>query len=118
MAEQKSVLSVADICRILKACGEASVTELKFGDLHVRRDSQSPAAAPSASVEPAPAPPPTAEIVETQRKESERAQIQAEVTLRQQQLSQMLIEDPLEAERLLSQGDLIDDAFDEDDEEA
>lgn len=121
MAESKSILTVADVCAILKACGEAKAAELKFGGLYVKFGQPAPLPAPAAPVDKAPAPLTATEIAELQQKQTqvaELSQIQAEIALREEQLAHMRVVDPLAMERLLEEGDLIDASDRDEDEEA
>lgn len=109
MTVEKSFLTPADVCAIIKACGEAQVRVLKFAGLYVRFDKTVENAVVAASP-----PVPEAEISETTQKIHEEALAQDEVRLKQDQLDQMWIENPQEAERLLLAGELEDEEADED----
>jgi hypothetical protein len=114
MDDQKTILDVAGVCAILKACADARVAELEFGDLYVRFGTPTEAPGPLASVDQALAPQTATEIAEIQEQQAEKSLIQEEVALRDRQLAQMLIEDPFMAEQMLDDGDLIDDDADPD----
>lgn len=113
-------LAVDALCSIIEACGNANVAELKFGDLYLKMGQKTPISDPrSLSLEDSgqlelPLPRPSAkEIAELQAKEAKRALERDEIAIREQQLADMFIEDPAEAERLLIQGELRDGEFDE-----
>jgi hypothetical protein len=106
MKAEKSILTPAEVCAILKACGEAQVRVLKFANLYVQFDKKVEPA--RTAVAEAPAPTTEAEISETNQKIHEDALAQDEQAVRQDQLDQMWIENPLEAERILLAGELED----------
>lgn len=111
MASRKINLTVTDVCSILETAAKAGVLELKFGTLHVRFPDpvlRGTSQAQSLGQTPAPA----AEIADTQEKLQETALVQDELSAREDQLSQMFIEDPMIAEQMLAEGDLIDDTTD------
>ncbi len=99
-------LGAEEICAILKACGASKVAELKFGDLYVAFDRQSPRKSPRGNVAsedttaPAVDPADTPEAVNMQQTELD------ELRLRDEQVAHMLIENPVLAEELLIQGEL------------
>lgn len=121
MAAEKLLLSVSDVCAILKACGEAKASELKFGGLHVKFGQPAPLPPPPAAlVDTAPAPRTAEEMAalqKTQTQVSELARIKDEIALREEQLAYMSVVDPLAMERMLDEGDLIDEPADDADEE-
>lgn len=79
---------------ILETCGEFKVSKLSIGDLHLEF-SQS---------ERVQAPPPATEIAAQER----MAVLQDEQKIKQDQLENMLLEDPEQYEELLLRGELVD----------
>lgn len=105
MAE-KSALSPEQVCAIIKACGESQVRVLKFAGLYVEfeRTPLTPVVAEEVL------PPPATEMAESQLKiEEGRGILQRELQIRDDQVAQMMIENPVLAEQLLMDGDLADD---------
>jgi hypothetical protein len=97
----KKSLTVEDICAILGSCDKNGVAALKFGDLQVEFfDKQ-----PETSVAHTSAP----EIAAEQSKIHNSALVEEEIRTREQQLEELFLTDPLEAERLLAKGDLEDE---------
>jgi hypothetical protein len=97
------MLKSKDICEIIKACSEAKVAELKFGDLHVLFAPADMGRANDGLREP---------IVQTQdefAKQIERDSLfQDEIAAKEERLALMQIEDPAEYEKLLTSGELED----------
>lgn len=109
---QKRGLSAEDVCRIIEASSKARVGKLKFADLELSFDkpveqvvSELTRTSPS-----------EAEISENQKKISRTSLAQMEAEVRQRQIEDLLITDPLQAEKLL-QDAATDEAVDEDDED-
>jgi hypothetical protein len=101
----KTPLAVADICRIIEACGQNHVVELEFHDLRLKFGQKTPLE----HVEQASAPLPAAEIAaleRIQKKEAEKALLADEIETKEQQLAMALLEDPMLAEELQIQGEL------------
>lgn len=99
MAEKQ--LSVEEICSIIEACRNAGVTSMKCGPLELSfgKQTESPSEKPAVT-----------EITDDQHEKSnEDALVQEELRTRQDQIDQMLIENPSLAEELVAQGDLEDD---------
>lgn len=117
MAIEKA-LSCGEVCGILKACGEAKVTKLKFRDLEVEFDQTvAPPALPVAPiVDRPPLSNPVAEITDSQHEKQSKASLeQAEIVLREAQIAELQITDPLAAEELIRNGELEEeDERDED----
>ena len=105
---EKNVLSARDLPAILKAAQRSGVIELKFGSLYVRFGVAPPPGEADAHKF-GPKPTPAAEIAELQARIEETSLLEAEVSQKEAELAQMFIEDPEQAERMLSEGDLIDD---------
>lgn len=122
----KSSLSAEDLCRIIKACRESGVSELKFGELHaVFRQQTDEVRAPSLarrdrmselvemerrlrahSTRP---PAPAAAIAANQAKEAKRALEEDETKLKNEELAELYLTNPKLAEEMLNQGELEDD---------
>lgn len=102
MRPMDNILTPADVCAILKACGDSQVRVLKFANLYVQFETKAQNA-----TEPFTAGPDT-EISETNKIIERESLAQDEQAVRQDQLDQMWIENPLEAERILLAGELQD----------
>ena len=101
--EEKS-LTPEGVCRILETAARVGVRELKFSTLHFFLGSDV-TTAQSLGSPPAPAP----EMADTHQKIAEDALVQDEIAVRESQLAQMFIEDPMRAEQMLAEGDLVDE---------
>jgi hypothetical protein len=120
-SKQKNCLSTDDVCRIIKACGEAKVAVLKFGDLCVKFEATpapnpwTPTQSPDSgfraprSVDTAHSSTSAAEIAGTHEQVAEESLLQDEAAVREEQIAQMVIENPLLAEQLLMDGVLTDE---------
>ncbi len=109
-APKKSLLTFSQVCSILKACGESRVAELKFGDLHVTFHPPVKEGPEAQQYFPTTPTPPEAEISDQQREQLEKhALAEDERRVKEEQLQQMLIEDPAGYERLLAEGELEQD---------
>jgi hypothetical protein len=101
----KCALSAQEICDIIRACGEQGVAELKFGDLQV-------VFPPKWGSWPGQKPLSFASSSEAALSEAQTTQIAAEtlekeaISLKEDQLAELALTDPLEYERLLSEGEL------------
>lgn len=126
--DQNNLLTSDEVCSILKACAESKVRELKFGGLYVSFGPQAleeqihimlPPAA-SEPVAPTSAPPPVAEMTEAQHTiQTSESLAQAEIEAKEDQLALLAIENPVEFERQLMNGELEDGpSAESDDEEA
>lgn len=117
MADNKNLLSSADIVSIIEVSGKSGVSELKFGGLHVKfgKPSDDTQQTQALRVEQHPLNPPDTEISATQRQVAQEALEADELDLRYQQIADLMIEDPLRAEELLRDGQLeeADDADEE-----
>lgn len=99
---KKEEPSVKDICRLIVACKENGVSELKIGTLHLFFGN-----APARAVEkitPEAAIPP--EDLKAQDQENEIAAAQSKD---EDEVSLMVIEDPVELERRIASGEMIDE---------
>ena len=109
-------MPVYEILAIIKACREYGVAILKFGDLHLELASSAPLGSPEVeSSDMAPAKvtevPQSSvdEITVLQNEAAKKDLLESEQAFKRDQLDQMFIEDPSQAEELLTQGDLEDD---------
>jgi predicted nucleic acid-binding Zn-ribbon protein len=108
-AGQKISLQVKDICAIIKSCRNCGVTKFKFGDLEV--DFGRPALSPHGKCGEAVNHLSVAEITdEIHEKQMKEALEQDELRLKDEQVAQALIENPLLAEQLIMDGELEDDS--------
>lgn len=100
--------SADDICRILEASAKAGVRTLKFAGLDVEFESAgvtNPNGAPAHYIAP-----PTAEIAEPNHVAQDReSRLMDELKMREDQIEELLLSDPVEAERLIAQGELAED---------
>jgi len=99
-------LSAEEVCSILRVCGEAKVSVLKFRDLYVKfggtAESQKndvPSALPIT---------PEAEISDNSKQVAFEAIEKEMVLTKEERLALLQIEDPLEYERLVVNGELED----------
>ncbi len=101
-------LPTDELCSIITACGGAGVSELKFGDLNITfglpprqirflREANRPPASKTGTA-----------ISEIQEQEAEKALEEDELALRDEQIENLFIEDPVRAEELLERGELTD----------
>ncbi len=103
MAE-KNEFSVADVCLILESCGKNHVAELKLGALQVKFGSQAretTSGAVELSVD-------AAELASLQEKLAQKSLESDEIRVREQQVAEMPLTDPLLYEEMLARGELID----------
>lgn len=89
---KRNNLSAVDVCSLIKACSESGVIELTFGDLHI------------SFVPKAIGTPPAQAIAGLNQPDIE----QIEIAVKTDQLDHMLVEDPVEYERLRASGELTD----------
>jgi hypothetical protein len=111
-------LTPGDVCAIIKACGESQVRVLKFAGLHLEFEPKG-SAEQAISVVPAertPEPPAEAPAETQLQAEAERSLVQDELAYREDEIAQMLIENPMRAEQLLTDGGLEADGSDDDEE--
>lgn len=101
----KASLTVDEVCRILDASARTGVSLLKLGDLHVEFGRKEP----EPSRVPSPLRPdaiPAAEMAVLQLKEQNRSTELDELQLREDQIAELLLTDPLAAEEMIRNGDL------------
>lgn len=105
---KKTVLSPEEVCSIIKACSLGDVTELKFRDLSLKREPTALRLASNLY--------PVAEITESQHNEQTKRSVEAEeFKIREDQIRELAISDPLAYEQMLQNGELegIDDDGDD-----
>ena len=104
----KTAFTAQDISAIIRECKQQGVASLTVGDLHlVFEPKAQTTSVPEVPVE---TKPPEAAISEQDRsKQAKEVLEQDELEYRQRQIDEMLINDPLEAERLIEQGELVED---------
>jgi hypothetical protein len=103
-------LSCQEIEAIIRLCSQKGVTELNFGNLHLKFGVIN-----QMENQPLPQATTDVEISETQHKEQTKQAIeQDEVALKEERLAFALIENPSLAEEMLDDGELLsDDQFDD-----
>lgn len=102
------LLSTRDVCAILRSCLENRVVSLKFAGLEVefsRGDSPEAPVTPFPYSGPVAVKRPTKKAEKRTEEERRQALVQAEVSLKEQVLEQLAIEDPLAYERFLADED-------------
>lgn len=102
----KSLLSAADIVTILEASRKNGVSKLKFDTLEVFFDASlhdGPSGAQTVKSEQS-----AEQIAHTQNEEEKKAIEADEFSVREDQIAELLISDPLLAEELMLQGDLTE----------
>lgn len=97
----KSFISVEDLCKILESCSKMGVAVLKFRDLEVSFTSPQ-SIGPSGQK----LPEITENVIREQNQSEKSSVFEDEMDLREQQIAELLITDPLRAEELMAQGDL------------
>lgn len=102
-------LTAQEICSIIKECARQGVAEMTYGELHVKFQ-------PLGEREEAPAHVPPSQRVRVPAKTLDKIESDSlrndELAVKEDDLAQMLIEDPAQYEKLVLQGDLADDAND------
>jgi hypothetical protein len=123
--ELKSGLLKADeVCRIISTCARSNVSVLKFGDLYVKfgptpirgkKDTKVSFESPSENFTAAAPDPiaPEAEISENAKRIDAESLEKDELDLREMQIQESVLTDPLEFEKGLASGDLENDGSDE-----
>lgn len=100
---EKSILTAEEVCCILESCRTAKVAVLEFRDLYVKFGAE-PVPAPEPQVAMLDPLTPDKEISAAQEVEAVEALRRDEMKMRLDQLHQMFIEDPVQAEQLLRDG--------------
>jgi Tfp pilus assembly pilus retraction ATPase PilT len=114
-------LSSREVCLILDSSAKAGVSELRFGDLHVKFGGPaeiriSGDLPPYPFVKQSSAIAPVVDLTEAQHEKQNKDSIEMdEILLREEKLARALVEDPSEYERLLERGELSDDVDSADD---
>jgi hypothetical protein len=125
-ASNQKTLSTDDICAILKAAKESGARVLKYGGLYIEFGSRTGVPEEETGpriigsrdgrpvrVAPGPSPSdltiPAAEIAEIQRQKQTQARERDELQIREAQMEEALIEDPVLFEQLLQAGELEND---------
>lgn len=106
------IMTVENLCAILKACTESGVSELKFEGLEVSFWGPTQTLPQAFNLSP--------EVIAAQEQVSQDVSVEQEVRSREDELAEMLVNDPEKFEDLLASGDLIESskAGDRVDEEA
>ena len=98
----ENTLLLSELPAILKVCRQFHVTTLQFGDIYVEFGEVAVGEAPkrkkSSSL--------TEKVISAQQEEAQKSHLQQEISLKEEELSQMLIENPSEYERLIMSGEL------------
>ena len=113
--DTKKSFTAKELCEIIRQCKQDGVTELTLGDLYLSFQPKvvKPQVLP---ITPTSTQPPDAEISAEIQKQSEASIEQDALTLRQQQIDELTILNPLLAEQLIAQGELEIDGSDQFDE--
>lgn len=120
---KSALLKAEEVCRIISTCATSNVAVLKYGDLYVRFGPNTepgstkgiPSESPSENLnyaDPGPSPSDTA-ISENATKIERETHARDELNLREQQIQESAITDPLEFENMLASGELEDDGTEE-----
>lgn len=104
------VLSVEEVCRILKSSEESGILKLKFRDLEFERETGRIVTPPI----PLPAHSEHAIPKETHTKQNEQQLLVDELRTKAEQLQELLITDPYQFETMLANGELVPDDEDDD----
>ena len=110
--QHKNALSSAEVISILSICRDASVAVLKFRDLYVSFDKPTklePAPQVVSNIDLTHSSTVAKAIANIQTQQSKESLEQDEITLKQEQLAQLFIENPKLAEELLLTGKLDED---------
>lgn len=111
MVSEQFFPKAEEVCKILAACREAGVISFKHGPLEVTFTGFSPAKelTPMQAHIFGPAPTPAGKVPEQTIQAQQRAEIasheEQEIELRERQIAELAITDPLEAERLMELGE-------------
>jgi hypothetical protein len=105
------LLSTEQVCLILEASAKSGVAELKFGGLHVKFATKADAAQGHAQLDAETAP--VKVLTEDQHTKQTADVIEHDqIRLREEELANALVEDPMRFENMLRSGELNDDALD------
>jgi hypothetical protein len=103
----KGAFKVSEICAILKECGKSGVVNFEYNGL--KFDLRSKKIAPEEAQTTAPSviiPPEVQVIADAQTRD---AQVEYELNKKQDELDQLLIDDPEAYEEAVRRGDLVDE---------
>lgn len=103
MVDRKNLLKSDELEDILKLCSRYKVKALKCGNLELSWDEHVVYDFSQGT------PVPKAEILAEQSSEENKSLLQTEAELREEQIANMLIEDPSAAEALIAEGELVDE---------
>lgn len=108
-------LSGEEICKIIEVCSKRGVSQLKLGPLSL--DFQAFQPTRQKPVAPGPAIPDSAPeaVLQEQKAIETQALEREEILTREEQVAELLLTDPAEAERLMELGDLVLPAQEESD---
>ncbi len=124
---QENSLTSEQVCLIIEASGKAKVAKLEFRDLYLEFGQVAQLPTPEVvhmnsfvgqSVNTAHPSTPAAEMADIQTKIAQESLEQDEISVRQDRLMQMLIENPHEAEKMIMSEGFNEDDGSEEDEEA
>ena len=118
MAGEKISLTAPEIIAIMEAAERFGVSQLHYGPLSLWMGQTDPPEASPLVEDPYKQTIPAAEIAAIQKQESEKSMIQRELAEKDREISQMFIENPAQAEAMLSSGELDDGDDGIEDEEA
>lgn len=105
------MLAPDQIVGIIKACAEHGVHSIKFGNFEMQIGPKANLGATTVVVEPPSTPEKSsvAEMTAKQHAEQNAKSIEEiEISMREQQIAELLVTDPLAAERLIESGELHD----------
>lgn len=110
-------LTVAEVTLIIDTCAKANVRRFQALGLHLELGESGPASSPRPPLVTEPNLPTEAALSEKHhQKQNEETLRDEELQTKEERLAQMFIEDPLQAEKMMEEGDLDDgDDFDEED---
>lgn len=104
---KKKAFTLEDLSSIMDLCGNNAVASFVWGDLQISFGPRKDLATPISLTPNSP---------QADADLEEETRVHDELKVRQDQIDQMLIEDPLEAERLIAENELIDEEKSGDDE--
>lgn len=110
-------LTIEEVCRMIEVCAKASVRRIEFGELRLEFGEFRPASLDRPTQEaPELTTPTEAALSEMHDKQNEETLGVEEARTKEDRLALMLIEDPLQAEELITNGEI--DFTEEDDDDA
>lgn len=104
----KGTIKVEEICAIIKECGISGVRELSFNGLKLSFGDRNPEPMAQTMV-PHYAQPIPPEVVATANAQTKAANAEEELLYKQEELDQMLIEDPVGYFDALKRGDFVNE---------